>query len=228
MAKLILQNKLSPGDCLVMSACIESLRQSYPNRYLVDVDCGCRPIFENNPGVTSVSKNDPQAKKIEMHYPLIDKCNQLPVHFLQGYHEYLGKQLGHEVPMMTNRPHIWLSPEEREWWPQVYEITGKKIKYWVINAGVKQDYTNKNWGYENYQAVVDMLKGQIQFVQIGEKHHLHRPLQGVIDLIGKTDARQLIRLCWHAEGGIGPITFVMHIFAAFEKPYVALLVAENL
>jgi ADP-heptose:LPS heptosyltransferase len=223
LQKILLHNGMSPGDCLVMTAAIESLRQNFQDRYVVGVECGCMAIFENNPGVVPLQKDDPDVRTIDMHYPLINKCNQLPVHFIQGYHEHLTKELGHEVPLVTNRPQIWLSEEEKNWWPQIYEEVGKPIKYWLINAGIKQDYTNKNWGYENYQAVVDMLKGQIQFVQVGEKHHLHQPLEGVIDMLGKTDARQLIRMAWHAQGGIGPISFLMHMFAAFEKPYVALL-----
>jgi ADP-heptose:LPS heptosyltransferase len=221
--KILLQNRLSPGDILVMTAAIESLRQLYPNTYLVGIDSGCGAIFENNPFIINMDPNDPEVHKIDMQYPLIDHCNQKPVHFIQGYHEWLAKELKIILPMMTNRPHIYINEQEKKWLPQVHEVTGKPVRYWIINAGVKQDYTNKNWGYENYQTVIDMLRGEVQFVQVGEKHHLHRPLKGVINMIGKTDARQLIRMCWNAEGGLGPITFVMHLFAAFQKPYVALM-----
>jgi hypothetical protein len=48
-------------------------------------------------------------------------------------------------------------------------------------------------------------------------------LKNVINFVGKTDARQLVRLAWHAQGGLGPITFLQHLCAAFEKPYVALV-----
>ena len=45
----------------------------------------------------------------------------------------------------------------------------------------------------------------------------------MINLVGQTDVRQLVRLSYHAQGGLGPVTFIQHLFAAFEKPYVALL-----
>jgi ADP-heptose:LPS heptosyltransferase len=48
-------------------------------------------------------------------------------------------------------------------------------------------------------------------------------LRGVIDLLGKTDPRQLIRLVYHSSGGVGPSTFLQHLCAAWQKPYVCLL-----
>lgn len=221
--KLILKNFQSPGDVLVMTGAIECLRIMYPGKYLIDVDTSCNAIYEGNPGITKLDRKDPDVRVIDMQYPLIHKCNQRPVHFIQGYCDYLSEQLGVPIPPLVNRPQIWLSEKEKKWLPQVHEFTGRPVRYWVINAGIKNDFTNKNWGYHNYQKVVDQTQGLIQWVQIGAREHVHKPLVGVIDMLGKTDARQLIRMCWHAQGGLGPITFVQHIFAAFQKPYVALL-----
>jgi ADP-heptose:LPS heptosyltransferase len=65
--------------------------------------------------------------------------------------------------------------------------------------------------------------GKIQWVQVGAKEHDHPKLDGAINLVGKTDHRQLIRLAWHARGGLGPVTYLQHLCAAWEKPYVCLL-----
>lgn len=102
-------------------------------------------------------------------------------------------------------------------------FTHRPTKFWIVNAGVKQDYTLKQWPVEYYQEVIDHFRGTIQFVQVGASEHDHPTLASVINLVGQTDTRQLIRLCYHAQGGIGPITFIQHLFAGFEKPYVALL-----
>ncbi len=221
--KILLVNKQSPGDVLVMTGAIHCLHEQYPGEYLVGVETSCNAIFENSPQVSILDKSDPTVQRIDMSYPLINQSNQRPVHFLQGYVDYLGAKLGIPLVCTTRRPHIWLSADEKAWVSQVQEKTGKPVKFWLINSGVKQDYTAKHWGHANYQAVVDMLYGRIQFVQIGSKDHLHHPLQNVIDLVGKTDIRQLIRLCWHAQGAIGPVTFLMHLMGAFERPYVCLL-----
>lgn len=208
-----------------MSAAIESLHKEYPGQYLTGVDTPVNAIYENNPHITKFDAADGQVRVIDMHYPLINRWNEKPVHFMEGYCEYLGAILGIKVPLKVNRPQIYLSDEEKGWSNQVQEVTGKQIKFWLINAGFKNCFTTKSWGHENYQAVVDGLRGKVQFVQIGQKNagHFHKPLRGVIDLLDKTDTRQLIRLAYHSQGGLGPVTFLQHLMAAFEKPYICLL-----
>ena len=68
------------------------------------------------------------------------------------------------------------------------------------------------WDVERCQAVVDHFRGRIQFVQCGEagKGHVHPPLEGVINLVGRTDLRQIVRLIYHAQGIVCPVTFFMH------------------
>ncbi len=220
---IILRCLLSPGDVLTLTAAIKSLHDFYPTQYETDVRTSCDAIFEHNPYITKL--DDSAGDAIEMHYTeLINRSNQAPNSFLRGYTDHLGKQLGVPLDLSTNRPHLWLSEDEKKWMHQIQEhVTQRNTKYWIVVAGVKSDFTLKQWPVEYYQEVVDRLRGKIQFVQVGENHHDHPRLKNVIDLVGQTDARQLIRLSWWASGGLGPITFLHHIFAAFEKPYVAIL-----
>jgi ADP-heptose:LPS heptosyltransferase len=219
--KIRLVNRLSPGDVLVMSAAIEMLHQQYPQMYLTDVDSPVPAIWENNPRVTKLVDDD--VAIVELDYPLINRCNQELRHFLEGYVEDLGNKLQIPLRLTANRPFLYFSDEEKGWMSQVEEITRRPTRFWVVNAGVKSDFTAKNWGRANYQELLNGLRGQVTFVQIGSAEHHHPPLEGVIDLRGKTDARQLIRLCYHADGGVGPSTFLQHIMAALEKPYVCIL-----
>jgi hypothetical protein len=50
-------------------------------------------------------------------------------------------------------------------------------------------------------------------VQVGSLQHQHRPLVGhnVIDLLGKTNVRELIQTVYHSFGTISPISFLMHL-----------------
>jgi ADP-heptose:LPS heptosyltransferase len=67
--------------------------------------------------------------------------------------------------------------------------------------------------------VVDHFRGRIQFVQVGELHHHHPPIDGAIDLRGQTSLRQLVRLMFHAQGAISAVSLLMHLAAAVEvKP----------
>lgn len=218
---LLLINKQSPGDCLVMTASIESLCKKHPNKYQIGVQTPCNAIYYHNPFVDNTLDRK-NARVIEMEYPLIHQCNQRLVHFMQGYTEFLGNVLGVDLPLLVNKPGLYLSSEEKKWTNQVAESTGYKGKFWLIQSGTKNDYTTKGYGYSNYQQVVDMLYGRVQFVQVGEKHHNHRPLDKTINLIGKTDTRQLIRLAFHAQGAITGVSFLHHIMAAFSKPCVTL------
>jgi hypothetical protein len=77
---------------------------------------------------------------------------------------------------------------------------------------------------QSFASQFDILKNKIQFVQVGEKNkdHIHPELKNVINLIGKTDTRQLIRLSYHAQGAVCPVTFQMHLMGAYQKPCVVL------
>ena len=56
------------------------------------------------------------------------------------------------------------------------------------------------------------------FVQVGSLNHFHPPLRGVLDLRGKTEGRELLSLVHHASGVLCPVTFMMHLAAAVERP----------
>ena len=65
-----------------------------------------------------------------------------------------------------------------------------------------------------------MLKGEVQFIQVGQLEHSHKPLEGALDMRGKTDLRQLFRLSYHAEGAVSAVSLQMVVMAAFQKPCV--------
>jgi ADP-heptose:LPS heptosyltransferase len=105
---------------------------------------------------------------------------------------------------------------EKSWISKVHEIVGSDVPFWIIVSGGKRDYTTKLWSTERLQSVVGHFSGRIAFVQVGASEHSHPPLTGVIDLRGKTDLRQLIRLVYHAQGVLCPVTLLMHLAAAVE------------
>lgn len=215
--------KQSPGDVLVMTAAIESLAATFPNRWKIGYSGTAEEIFENNPHISEFEDGG-KVVNLQMEYPAIHRSNSHHIHFLLAYIEFLGTSLGINLPITTNRPHIYLSDEEKSWMSQVSELVGgRHIEYAVVNAGVKADYTTKQWPVEYYQTVINETQHRIQWVQVGSLEHDHFSLRNVIDMRGKTDIRQLIRLVYHSKFGIGPVTFLQHIYAAFEKPYICLL-----
>src|SRR5438046_1666690 len=100
--------------------------------------------------------------------------------------------------------------------PKSKRSKGWETRFWIIVSGGKMDFTAKWWDPDRCQAIVDHFKDRILFVQCGEAKHHHPVLKNVIDLIGKTDLRQLVRLIYHSDGIVCPVTVFMHLAAAIE------------
>ena len=217
MRKLILRNSQSPGDVLMLTAAVRDLHLTYPGEFLTDVRTPCPALWEHNPNITPLEENDPSVETITCEYPLIHSSNTLPYHFVHAFRLFLNERLGLHIRPHAFRGDVHLTEQERHWLSQVDEITGTPdTRFWIIVAGGKTDYTAKWWDPQRYQAVVDHFRGRLLFVQCGESGagHVHPPLEGVFDLRGKTDLRQLLRLVYHGDGVVCPVTFLMHAAAA--------------
>jgi len=219
MRKLILKNHQSPGDILMLTAAVRDLHACYPGAFQTDVSTSGSPLWENNPYITRIVESDPEATVVDCQYPLIHKSDAGPYHFVQAFSHHLNDVLGLNIRPAYHRGDIHLSAEEKSWMSQVEELTGDDTPFWIVAAGGKYDFTIKWWDTKRYQKVIDHFRGRIQFVQVGETHHHHPPLRGVIDLRGRTDTRQLVRLVHHSQGVLCGVTFLMHLAAAVEaKP----------
>jgi ADP-heptose:LPS heptosyltransferase len=214
--QLILTNYQSPGDVVMLTAAVRDLHRTYPRQFVTDVRTACPHLWENNPDITPLDESSPETRTIQCHYPLIQRSNSVPVHFLEGFIDYLNSILEIRIELSEFRGAVYLTEDEKQWPSQVAEITGGDPSFWIISAGGKSDFTIKWWESRRYQQVVDHFRGEILFVQIGETSHHHPPLDGVIDLRGQTDLRQLIRLIYHAEGVLSPVSLPMHLAAAVE------------
>ena len=198
----------------MLTAAIRDLHKNNPDQFITDVRTPCAPLWENNPWITPLDDNDPQAETINCDYPLIHQSNTGPWHFIHGFTQFLAKHLNVNIAPTVFKGDIHISDLEKSWVSQVAEIVGQEIPFWIITAGGKNDFTIKWWDQQRYQQVVDHFKGKILFVQVGAKEHNHPPLKGVLDLRGKTDLRQVVRLVYHAQGVLCPVTFFMHLAAA--------------
>ncbi len=216
MRKLLLKNRLSLGDIVLLTAAVRDLHWCYPKRFVTGVRTSCMALWENNPHATALDESDRGVEVIECSFPLIDRCNEEPYHCLHGFIQFLNERLKLHIRPTAFQGDIHLSPPEKSWYSQVQEQTGEDTPFWIIAAGGKYDVTIKWWDTARYQRVVDHFRGKIQFVQVGHAEHHHPKLEGVIDLRGQTDVRQLVRLVYHAQGVLGPITGLMHLAAAVE------------
>ena len=216
--KLILMNNQSPGDLVVLSAALRDLHRSYPGQFLTDIRSNCPEIFENNPYLTPLQIDDPEVESIYCEYPEIQKSNQIPVHFLEGFVQDLNRKLNLSVQLTEFRGDIHLTDQEKASLPDCADPINTANPFWLVTAGGKFDFTIKWWNIRRWQRVVDALADRIQFVQIGAKGHYHPALKQVVDLRGKTTLRELIRLVYHSSGVLCPVTMLMHLAAAVDRP----------
>lgn len=208
--RILIKNHLSPGDITMLTAAVRDLHRAHPGKFETAVDTSCSELWENNPYITERSG---VYEEIQADYPLVNSSNTNAYHFIHGFAQDLEDKLGVRIPVTDMKGDIYLSDEERGWISTLEEI-GIKDDFWIIVAGGKFDFTAKWWNPDFYQDVVDHFKGKITFVQTGDAGHFHPQLRGVVNLIGKTDLRQFIRLVYHSVGVLCPVTFAMHAAAA--------------
>lgn len=198
----------------MLTAAVRDLQLQYPGQFATDVRTRCSEIWDNNPYLTPLSESEPGVEWVECSYPLINRCDTAPYHCLHGFIEFLNERLDLSIKPSAYKGDIHLSEQEKAWYSQIYEITKRDIPFWIIAAGGKYDIPIKWWSTERYQRVVDHFRGRMQFVQVGGWGHHHPALEGVIDLRGKTNLRELIRLVYHSQGVLCGVTSLMHLAAA--------------
>ena len=146
------------------------------------------PMVLNNPAANYCKKDTPQKA-----FHRQDK------HIIEQYCEVYGI----ENPVLQ----CYLSTDKDCWTDrQVLESTGTD-RYVVIEPNSKVNYTpNRAYPFEKWQKIVNSLKEQITFVQVGVSGS--KVLDNVVDLTGKTtfrDTAKVIKLASvfvSAEGGL--------------------------
>lgn len=112
------------------------------------------------------------------------------------------------------RPYIYLTPQERTggaWARDMIAIQSSGL------AG-KWPMQNKQWLPERFQGVVDRLRGDLQFVQMGSVRD--PPLSGALDLRGKSSIRETASILSNCLAYVGNVGFLMHLARAVECPSI--------
>jgi len=230
--QIILRQGQSPGDILSMTRAVHDLKTAFP-AWQIDVRTPTPELWENCPDLTPLDEQAQDVEIINVNYGLtarenggaatgIHASNRTGMRFVHAFHECIETALGVTVPRSGYTPMLWISDEEKRWTNQVVATFKTHKPFWLLNAGYKQD--NELKAYPYWQQAVDLLNayfaGRIHIVQIGHAAHRHPTLSGVLSLVGKTSARQLIRLAWHAQGILTPLSFPYVLAAALNKPCV--------
>ncbi len=221
MERILLSNWRAPGDVVCMTACVRDLATQYPGKFEIHVAGSNPAIWENNPHVAKVWEPRPPRDIPSIRLNCVEQLiesSSVRLHYITAFHRSLESRLGIELPVLHPKGDLHLSEEERTRSP----VEGP---YWFIVAGGKDDMPAKVWSAALYQELVWLLRNKgIKCVQGGAllPGHWHPRLKGVKSFVGATDLRGFLRLVYHAEGVVCPITFAMHAAAAFDKPCVVI------
>jgi hypothetical protein len=221
MVDLVLKNRQGAGDQVLLTALVRDLHASHPQRYRTGVDCWGKELFDNNPLVTPAEQlRDARLITVE-GFEIGDDQPHLVGQFARN----LSRQLGVAITPGKLGGDVRLSPEERGAPPP---FDGEP--YWLGWFGGHWGCTTKMWEPRHAQAVVDHFRGRLRFLQCGAQEHFHPEIPGAVQVVGKTPMRRMVQLMYHARGGVGPISFGMHLAAAvptapgspLRRPYVVI------
>lgn len=217
MPDVIFQSKLAIGDIVVMTSAIRAFAEARPD-FKVAVDTTHPDVWINNPHLTPIDTMDQPVVVPISYKSLLDQSNQRNVHFTAGYLHDINRKLGLSIQLRDMRPDIHLTDAEKE-----FEFDIER-PYWVLMAGGKTDFKTKWWDPLYFQQVVDMMDGYT-IVSVGgadQDYFYTAKVTNVVDLVGKTTIRELIRLVYFSRGVICPVTCGAHMAAAFNKPCVVI------
>jgi ADP-heptose:LPS heptosyltransferase len=108
-------------------------------------------------------------------------------------------------------PKIFLSEEEKQ---ARKRVPGRQIAIQSANLQAHWPVRNKQWPVERFQMVADALKHHFNLVQLGVPSD--PPLQGALDLRGKTTPRQSAGILAASHVFVGLVGALMHMARAVD------------
>jgi ADP-heptose:LPS heptosyltransferase len=212
----VLRNMQAPGDAVMLTALVRDLHRAYPGRFATDVRTPYPEIWHRNPHIVDLDEGDAATTVVDCRYPLVTSSHRSSFHFLQGFVDDLNLKLGLSIRLTRFAGDIHLDNADRAWPRCLAGRLDEGEPYWVVVSGGKYDYTAKWWDPRRFQEVVDHFRGRIRFVQVGSRADYHPLLANAIDLRGRTNLRELIRIVHHSSGVLTPVSLPMHLAAAVE------------
>ena len=111
---------------------------------------------------------------------------------------------------ITLKPYLVLHESET----QQGQVVPRQIAIQSSGLNAQHAMNNKDWFIEGYQGVVSSLKSKYNFVQIGSPSD--PPLEGALDLRGKTTLRQTAAVLSRSLAFVGQVGFLMHLARAVD------------
>lgn len=218
--EVIFNNRQALGDILTFTCGVRDFKKQFPD-VRVGVHSTAMHIWDHNPHIDHTFRpgtleNDKKIVKIGPGF-LTNKSGTWDYHMANAFRLDIQNKLNVKITQGEVRPDIWMTEEEYNRKP-VIDIDKP---YWVFIYGGEPGWPSKQ--YHRWQEVINILKDDIQFVQLGVKKHPYPILDNVIDYVGRTEdrntgIRDLFNIFLHAQGSLGLVSMHMHLSAAFNNP----------
>jgi len=225
--EFLIEDWYTLSNSIALSGAIRDLKSNSLEKFEIGVATPWMAVFENNPNISVVSGTAEKIKSMQDPY-LIMQANASAYHLSVQYAETLGRALDVDMVNRKSCGDIHLSSEEKD----LSEVESKKLigdsPYWLLCTACECGTPAKSWVNKRWERIVDKFRGKILFAQVSaprdsygrddltDDFNAHIP--GTIDLRGKLDVRQLIRLTYRAEGVLTVPTFAMGLAAAVPMP----------
>lgn len=199
------------GDNVVLTAFVHDLKAAFQEDRIW-VTLNWPDILLGNP---DVEHSAPPANIRQLVARYMTEYSWSGIHFCHSFHRYFSENDIVHVPCGDPRPYLYPQPLR----DNLRYLLEKP--YMVVDAGWKCDFPAKHWGTANYQQVVDDCR-QYVWVQVGGKTDRHRPLDGVVNLVGQTSIADLISLIANSVGVLTPVSCPAHIAGGVGKQCVTI------
>lgn len=233
--KLICNQQI--GDCMKTTTVAKFFKEQYPE-FEIQPIMSHPSVYDNNPNVIDnraipkilnaadqkevqalkvICRQDDENGKVDNPFS-IHKLRENDASFLQGIVGYINAKYGFNLQITQEEPDFYLSEEEKKPFEELPD------KYFVVNAGVEKKNTRKMYPEKYWKEIFRALPN-IMFVQNGltkDKHLAFPELKNVINGLDRYNVRQTMRMIYHSQGVITPISWNMHCAAGFHTPCIAL------
>jgi ADP-heptose:LPS heptosyltransferase len=218
--QIVITHGCAPGDITCLTGLVRDISLAYPDKYEIHVATHCKTLWNHNPYIAGNHGHTPHGmQQVHLNYgKYIPEANRHKLHFVTAFHRDFQKRSGQPVPCLHPKGDLHLD----DWHYKNPPMSGR---YWILVPGNKSDFTTKAWSAHRWQQLADgMSAAGLHMVRCGATHqgNVNPPVDGAIDLVDKTNLRDLLWLIYHAEGVVCPVTCFMHMAAAFDKPCVVL------
>jgi ADP-heptose:LPS heptosyltransferase len=221
---IIFRNGTAIGDHLLITSVIDKIKNYYSREIIVYTMYP--ELFKNNHKIYKIfnyKKSSDTIRKFlrrsNSKYILNFRHNwtyEKEKKSLPEWHTTIIK----EISFKNCCPEIFLSSQEIEEYKNKFNLPDK---YYIIQSQSKRNKKkNKDWGYGNFQNVVNVTNSQIKWIQIGSKNE--KKLKNVhLNLCGKTTLRELFYIISKSYIVLSNDGVLSHISAAFNIKNICII-----